>query len=147
MSQFDPTPPDWVAQVGSLVGAGAIGMLLRELIKRLFARADKRDDLAVGLRTSILDRLDKLETSNAEKDRALEEMRRENTDLQVRLSQAEANERWVRNRYHRLMNWMQKEPSLPQPPSYLFEDMPLPSDATQPHTPRQRRQHPPEPMA
>jgi predicted nuclease with TOPRIM domain len=117
-------PSGWGSYVVQLIGAGGVGYLLRELVKRAIPSADKRDDMAVGLRTSLVQRLETLERQVVEQDDRLEAMRQENTRLQIRVAQAEEREAWVRNRYHRLMNWMQSEPTLPQPPSYLFETIP-----------------------
>jgi hypothetical protein len=121
---------DSLTALAQLLGTGTVAAILLKLIERFFARADTRDTLAVGLRAEMIRRLETLEQQVGEQDARLEAMRQENTRLLIRVGQAEIRERWVRNRYHRLVNWMQSEPSFPQPPAYLLEDVPGGSETT-----------------
>ena len=123
--------PGWLGNLGALVTAGGGSVVMVKLIEKAFARADKRDDLAVGLRTSILERLAAVEQAYREQGRELEAMRVENTRLEVRLARAETREQWTRNRYHRLASWLQAEPGIPSPPSWIFEDIPRADDRHQ----------------
>lgn len=132
-------PSTWAGYAAQLLGAGGLGFLLRELVKRLFDRADKGDDLEVGLRTSILGRLSAVEEAYRVQGVELEAMRVKNTALEVRLARAETREQWTRNRYHRLAGWLQTVPDMPSPPAWIFEDIPREDEEpTAPQPPRRR---------
>lgn len=111
---------DWLTSAAQLLGAGTLGAVLLKVVERIFARADRHDDLAVGLRAEMIRRLETLE--------------RQYTDLEAkerasyqRAVQLEAENRQLRARWHALMNWFQQEPSLPQPPGWLYERVPGPT--------------------
>lgn len=109
-----PTPSSWAAQVGALLGVGGLGAILLKLIERAFARADRHDDLAIGLRAEMMRRIETLERQYS----VLERRERESYSKAVRL---EAENRALRHRYHALLNWISATPSMPTPPSWLFE--------------------------
>lgn len=114
-------PPDgWaghVAQLATAVGAGGIAL---KVLEKMFARADKRDDLEVGLRSEMLRRLDSLEKGHAE----LEKRERAAYERSIAL---EAENRGLRRRYHQLINWLSAQPGLPDVPVWLREDVPGPT--------------------
>jgi uncharacterized protein (UPF0335 family) len=114
-------PSSWAGYAVQLVGAGGVGYLLREIVKRVFARADKQDDVAAGLRGEMVRRLERLEKNYA----ALEERERE---WFQRATTLEAENRSLRQRYHALINWIAQQPSLPDPPSWLYERVPGPTE-------------------
>lgn len=116
MQGFPNASSDWVAQAGSLLGAGGLGMLLLKIVERIFARADRQDDLAVGLRAEMVRRLETLEKDVA----VLREDRDREFRSRVRL---ESENRQLRQRYHALINWIAKTPELPTPPSWLYESV------------------------
>lgn len=119
-SSIWPYVIDIAKVIGGVIGGGTI----ITLINRAFGRASEKDVLTTGLRTTILQRLDRLETQNGELIKQIEQMRRQNTGLQVRLAQTETREAWLRQRYHRFVNWVASEPTLPQPPAWVLEDVP-----------------------
>jgi hypothetical protein len=147
VSQPFDSIPGWLQQIGGVVGAGGGLAIALKFIDRAFGRADKRDDLEVGLRTSILERLAAVEKAYREQGEELEAMRLKNTALEVRLARAETREQWTRNRYHRLAGWLQTETGIPSPPAWIFEDIPREAEeAPEPPAParRPRHQKPPE---
>lgn len=99
MSQHVPTDP--LASAVQLIGAGGLGAVLLKLVERMFARADKGDDVAAGLRAEMVRRLERLEGQLNE----LEAKERTSFQLAIRL---EAENRQLRRRYHRLMNYVQE---------------------------------------
>lgn len=114
MQQIPDGAPGWLAQVGALIGVGGLGAVLLKVIERLFARADRADDLAVGLRAEMIRRLEVLETQQ----RTLEESERTQYRQVVELR---AENRQLRRRYHDLINWIGAQPGLPTPPQWLYE--------------------------
>lgn len=121
-------PSTWAGYAAQLLGAGGLGFLLRELVKRWFGRMDRSDDVAAGLRAEMVRRIESLEKNYS----ALETRERETFRKAVRL---EAENLQLRQRWHALMNWMQSEPSLPQPPRYLFERVEGPTASSAPPQP------------
>lgn len=111
----------WVGHGVQLVGAGGVGFLIREVVKRMFDRADRKDDVAAGLRAEMLRRLDALEHQQAE----LEKRERAAYERSVAL---EAENRLLRRRYHGLLNWIAQQPGLPNPPAWLYDQVPGPTD-------------------
>lgn len=107
---------DVLAAVAQLLGAGTLGALLLKVVERIFARADKGDDLAVGLRAEMIRRLETLEHQYA----SLELRERQSYQKAVRL---DAENRALRNRYHALVNWIATQPGLPTPPQWLYEQV------------------------
>lgn len=114
-------PATWGGYAAQLLGAGGLGFLLREIVKRWFQRRDRDDDVAAGLRAEMVRRIESLEKNYA----SLERRERETFTRAVRL---EAENVQLRRRYHALMNWMQSEPSLPQPPRWLMESVEGPTE-------------------
>ncbi|MGE3267163.1 MAG: hypothetical protein AB7P40_00350 [Chloroflexota bacterium] len=110
----DQLQPDPLASAAQLIGGAGIGAVLLKVVERMFARADKGDDVAAGLRGEMVRRLETLEKQMGE----LEAKERSSFQLAIRL---EAENRQLRRRYHALLNWIQAEPSLPQPPAWLYE--------------------------
>lgn len=122
-------PSTWAGYAAQLLGAGGLGYLLREMVKRLFDRADKGDDIAVGLRAEMVRRIETLERNHA----ALETRERETFRKAVRL---EAENVQLRRRYHDLVNWIAAQPGLPAPPKWLYEHIDGPTRlAAQPQPP------------
>jgi hypothetical protein len=126
-----PGPNEWGGYLAQLLGAGGLGFLLRELVKRWFQRRDRDDDIAAGLRGEMVRRIESLERNYA----ALEERERQ---TYVKAVQLEAENRLLRRRWHALMNWIQSEPSLPQPPSWLNERIDGPTQDESTRRPEQR---------
>lgn len=125
MSQHVPTDP--LASAVQLIGAGGIGAVLLKIVERMFARADKSDDVAAGLRGEMVRRLERLEGQIND----LEASERTSFQLATRL---EAENRLLRRRYHALINWIAQQPSLPTPPSWLYEpvDGPTADESSRP---------------
>ena len=94
-------PTTWAGYAAQLVGAGGLGYLLRELVKRWFQRRDHDDIVAAGLRAEMVRRLEALEKNYA----ALEERERLTFTKAVKL---EAENVQLRRRYHRLINYVQE---------------------------------------
>lgn len=107
-------PATWAGYAAQLLGAGGLGFLLRELVKRWFQRRDQDDIVAAGLRAEMVRRIETLERNQG----VLETRERETFRKAVRL---ESENVQLRRRWHQLMNWIQSEPSLPQPPAWLME--------------------------
>ena len=122
MSQIDV--PEGLRQVGALIGAGGLSMLLLKVIERVFARDDREANDRAAITSELRQDIRELRSLLAQMEERLNEEREHGVVLRARLARAEIREQWVRNRYHRLVGWIQSEPSLPQPPSYLFEDIP-----------------------
>jgi hypothetical protein len=114
VEQLPDSSASWAAQAGALLGVGGLGAILLKLIERIFARADRGDDVAAGLRAEMLRRLETLERQY----QTLERRERESYQKAVRL---EAENRALRNRYHGLVNWIAAQPGLPTPPPWLYE--------------------------
>jgi len=107
-------PTTWAGYAAQLLGAGGLGFLLRELVKRGFSRADRRDDVAAGLRAEMVRRIETLERNHSQ----LETRERDTFRKAVRL---EAENVHLRRRYHDLVNWIGAQPGLPTPPKWLYE--------------------------
>lgn len=99
---------DFWTSLGQLLGAGTVGAILLKVVERLFARADKQDDLAVGLRSEMVARLAKLEARTDELDARLEASRRDNQRLFEENSRLRSENGQLRQRYHGLMNLLQR---------------------------------------
>lgn len=112
---------DLMTSVAQLLGAGTVGAVLLKVVERVFARVDRRDDVAAGLRSEMVKRLETLERQYA----ALEGREREWYERSVRL---EAENRALRQRYHALVNWMAQQPGLPTPPPWLYERIEGPTE-------------------
>lgn len=125
-----PDPGTWAGYAAQLLGAGGLGFLLRELVKRVFDREDRRDDVAAGLRAEMVSRISTLEKNFGE----LERRERETFRKAVRL---EAENVQLRRRYHDLINWISTQPDLPTPPKWLYERVEGPTE-------QQSRPQPPE---
>lgn len=106
--------PDPVTSAVQLLGAGGVGALLLKIVEKMFARADKGDDVAAGLRREMVARLETLETNFGD----LEKRERETFR---KLVQFETENRQLRRRYHALINWIAKQDGLPTPPPWLYE--------------------------
>ena len=126
-------PSDPLTTVMQLLGAGGVGALLLRLVDRIFKRADRGDDVAAGLRGEMVRRIESLERNYA----ALEARERETFLRAVNL---EAENRQLRRRWHALLNWLQSEPNLPQPPRWLFENVDGPTAYDTMPQPRQEGQ-------
>ncbi len=109
-------PSDPVSSAVQLLGAGGLGAIALKVIERLFARADKGDDVAHGLRSEMVRRLEVLEKQINE----LEVKERTSYTLATELR---AENRQLRRRYHDLVNWIGSQPGLPTPPKWLYESV------------------------
>lgn len=116
-------PSTWAGYAVQLLGAGGLGFLLRELVKRWFGRMDRGDDVAAGLRAEMIRRIESLEKSYA----TLESRERETFRRAVKL---EAENVQLRRRYHDLINWISQQPDLPTPPQWLYERVEGPTERT-----------------
>ncbi len=110
----DQLPPDPITSAVQLIGAGGIGAVLLKIVERMFARADKGDDVAAGLRAEMVRRLETLERQYAELESRERASYRMSTELR-------AENRQLRRRYHDLINWIAAQPGLPTPPKWLYE--------------------------
>lgn len=114
-------PTTWAGYAAQLLGAGGLGFLLREVVKRGFDRIKDRDDVAAGLRAEMVRRIESLEKNYA----GLETRERETFRRAVKL---EAENVQLRRRYHDLINWIAAQPNLPTPPSWLYERVEGPTE-------------------
>lgn len=114
MEQFPDSTSPWLAQAGALLGVGGLGAIILKLIERIFARVDRGDDVAAGLRAEMVRRIESLERQYS----TLERRERESYQKAVQL---EAENRALRHRYHGLVNWLSAQPGLPQVPAWLYE--------------------------
>lgn len=126
-------PTTWAGYAAQLLGAGGLGFLLRELVKRWFARQDRSDDVAAGLRAEMVRRIESLERNHS----ALETRERETFRRAVKL---ESENVQLRRRYHDLINWISAQPDLPTPPKWLYERVEGPTERTS-------QPQPPEPQS
>lgn len=124
MSQQFPDPLTSAAQ---LLGAGGLGAIALKVVERIFARADRGDDVAAGLRKEMVSRLETLEKNYA----TLENRERETFRKLVGF---ETENRQLRRRYHALINWIAAQPGLPTPPPWLYDkvDGPTADEGQQP---------------
>jgi hypothetical protein len=106
--------PDPLTSVVQLLGAGGLGAIALKVVERIFARADKGDDVAAGLRKEMVSRLETLE-------RQINDLEaRERASFQMS-TELRAENRQLRRRYHDLINWIAAQPGLPTPPAWLYE--------------------------
>jgi hypothetical protein len=106
--------PDPVTSLVQLLGAGGLGAIALKVVERIFARADKGDDVAAGLRKEMVTRLETLE-------RQINDLEiRERASFQMS-TELRAENRQLRRRYHDLINWIAAQPGLPTPPKWLYE--------------------------
>lgn len=99
--------PDWLTQLGALIGAGGSSVLAVKVVERIF----KRDDRQAADRTSISGELRQdirdLKVEVRELQTELEGSRdRENRYIE-RNARLEAENEALRERYHGVMNFMQ----------------------------------------
>lgn len=121
-SQLDPSNwGGWGESVGQLVTALGGAVVVREIVKQVFARANKGDDTAAlaraDLRIQVADLVTRVDALQSRLDAASEKTNAlfaENAELR-------AENRGLRSRYHRLLNWLQTVESLPDLPAYLAE--------------------------
>lgn len=110
----DQLPPDPVTSAVQLLGAGGLGAIALKLIERVFARADKSDDVATGLRAEMVRRLETLE-------RQINDLETRERNSYRMATELRAENRQLRRRYHDLINWIATQPGLPTPPKWLYE--------------------------
>lgn len=122
MSQIDI--PGWLEQMGTLVLTGGGSVVVLKIIEKVFQRDDRqavdRTTISSELRQDIRDLKADVKRLQAE----LEEARERNNALTSEIAQLKVREVWVRNRYHRLSNWLQEVPGMPSPPAWIFEEIP-----------------------
>lgn len=128
----DIDPPTWGGYIVQLIGAGGVGLLLREIVKQVFARANKGDDNAVLARADLRQQVATLITRVDTLDTRVEAERQRANLLFAENAELRAENRGLRDRYHRLINWIAQQPGLPTPPPWLYEGVPGPTqrDAT-----------------
>jgi hypothetical protein len=121
--QASPVDPNnwggWGDYAVQLVGAGGIGLLLREIVKQIFARANKGDDNAVLVRADLRQQVAALITRVDTLDARVEAERQRANLLFAENAELKAENRGLRDRYHRLLSWLQGIESLPALPPYL----------------------------
>lgn len=115
---------DLVTAAAQILGAGTLGAVLLKVVERWFARADTKDQLAVGLRSELVARLATLETQ-------LKEVETRERDQYRRVVRLENENRQLRRRYHDLIGWMSAQPDLPSPPKWLAEQVDGPTENEQ----------------
>jgi hypothetical protein len=96
-----------IGQIGALLTALGAGALLARIVDGVFGRANKKDDLAVGLRSEMVSRLADQERRLNEMDEKLEASRQQNNTLIAQNARLEAENEALRERYHGLRNIMQ----------------------------------------
>lgn len=147
-NQLDPGNwGNWGDQAGQLITALGGAVVVREIIKQVFGRANKGDDNAViaraDLRAQVADlvkRVDTLQARVEERDERINALFAQNAELR-------AENRGLRDRYHRLINWIAQQPALPTPPDWLYERAPGPTESTDWPPRRRRTTDQPEPPA
>lgn len=105
--QFPPSLPDWATQIGSLVGAGGVGMILLRLIDKTFGRVDRVDDnaklLRGELRSQVAGLVERIDVLTERLDRA----REREGKLFEQCADLRAENRALRGRYHELRQVVQ----------------------------------------
>jgi hypothetical protein len=121
-AQFDPSHwGDWGDYGIKLLGAGGVGILLREVVKQIFARASQQDE---NRRTTRADQATQIATLVARVDvldARVEAERQRSNQLFAANAELRAENIGLRQRYHRLLSWLSAQPGLPSPPSWLYE--------------------------
>lgn len=112
-----------------LAGGGAMAVALR-IVERIFARADKRDDVATGLRAEMIRRLEAYEKEHKELRAERDQYYRSSIQYETESKQYEAENLRLRERYHEIRNWIQLHPQL-DPPTWLFERVGGPTEGKQ----------------
>jgi ABC-type phosphate transport system auxiliary subunit len=123
--QIDPS--SWVDHAVQLLGAGGVALLLREIVKQIFARANKQDDNAGVLRADLRQQVSDLVLRVDTLTRRLDEAQARENRLFEENAELKAENRGLRDRYHRLINWIAQQPGLPTPPPWLYESTPGPT--------------------
>lgn len=116
--QFDM--PSWAAQAGSLVGAGGLGMIVLRVIDRGFGRAKQKDDDQALRRGELRQQIATLTMRVDLLTERLDASRDRNEALVALNAELRAENTQLRERYHRFMNWISTEPTLPQPPPWVY---------------------------
>ena len=98
---------NWSAII-QLFGAGTLGAVLLKVVERVFMRADKKDDLATGLRIEMVDRIKKLENRTDTLESRLDTARRENQRLFAENAELRSENTGLRNRYHGVLQVVQQ---------------------------------------
>ena len=124
MQQIDLGNGNFGDLVKILASGGVMAIALR-IVERMFARADKRDDVATGLRTDMMRRLE-------EQNNELEQIRLDRDSLYRRGVLLESENLRLRGRYHDFMNWWSSQPNMPPAPPWLYEPVPGPTEKRRP---------------
>lgn len=139
--QIDPTSWGIVSDILKIVAGVLGGGFAVKLIEGAFRRVSERDQLAIGLRQSILQRLETVEKQYQiicdENDVLKDEM----VACKTQIGALTSENRWLRERWHTYTEWAQKQPDHPKIPSWLFAKVPGPTEADFP-PPRRRREEP-----
>lgn len=114
-------PSSWAGYAVQLIGAGGVGYLLRELVKQVFARANKNDDTATVARGELRQQIEALTDRVDVLTGRLDATTERANALFADNAELRAENRGLRSRYHRLLGWLQTVESLPDLPAYLRE--------------------------
>jgi hypothetical protein len=117
--QIDPS--GWFDNIPQIITAIGGGVVIREVVRQIFARANKQDDNAVIARTDLrqqvadlIARVDAMQVRLDATNERANALFAENAELR-------AENRGLRQRYHALMNWLAEQENLPTPPPWLYQ--------------------------
>lgn len=99
--------PSWVAQGGSLLGAGAVGAIILRLIDKTFGRAQQQDSNRAQLRGELREQIATLTARVDVLTERLDSAREANNVLVVQNARLEAENEALRERYHAILNLVQ----------------------------------------
>lgn len=122
MQQLDPPNlGSWGEAAGQLVTALGGAVVVREIVKQVFARADRGDEntrlARADLRTQLSDLVTRVDTLQERLDATNE---RANA-LFAQNAELRAENLGLRTRYHNLLNWIARQPGFPDPPDWLYQ--------------------------
>lgn len=118
----------WLQWAGGLLGAGTVGLLLREALRLMFARAQQNDQNQTTRRGEWREEVARLTLRVDELTARLDATNERANALFAMNAELRAENRALRERYHRFLNWVQLEPNLPQPPRWLYERVEGPTE-------------------
>ena len=105
-SQIDPN--DWGNYATGLLGAGTVGLLLREALRLIFARADRNDDNATVKRAELREQVAALTNRVDLLTSRLDEAREREHVHVAAYARLESENVALRGRYHRVLNYVQE---------------------------------------
>lgn len=106
MSQFPNDIPGWAQQLGTLLGAGGVSVVVLKVIEKVFARDDRQAVDRVAVTTELRGDIRDLKADVQRLEGLLETERGRVNDLISERAELRAENRALRGRYHELRNVM-----------------------------------------